>query len=459
VIEFAGDRTVRYWNPAAERIFGWSAAEVLGRPNPIVPDDEWDDHVARTTTLLAEGGEIDAVRRRLRSDGEPVDVRIHCTPLADSDGMVVIAEDVTDRVRAEEQLRKTQEMHLRVIENIGDVISLIDREGNVVFSSIGDALGGRLTSDEEPGWFGLRLHPDDLPAAEQRIAAAFAGAEPELLQVRIRHDDGSWRIFEGLATCLRDERDAPEFVLSVARDVTERSRLEFDLAQAQRLEAVGRLSAGIAHDFNNLLTAITGYAQLSLGWLGDREPDTRRALKQIADGTERGARLVQQLLAFSRQQFLQPSLLDLNAVVGRLRELLERVLGEHVVLRFELGENVPTVWADDGQIEQAILNLALNSRDAMPGGGLLTIRTGGAELAAGSYAVVSVEDDGEGMDDETRSHIFEPFFTTKQVGKGTGLGLASVYGVTQQSGGLIEVESEPGQGSTFRIFLPTAPGS
>jgi signal transduction histidine kinase len=241
--------------------------------------------------------------------------------------------------------------------------------------------------------------------------------------------------------------------------MTDRRQLEFDLAQAQRLEAVGRLAAGIAHDFNNLLTAITGYTQLSLGWLGDREPETKRALHQIADGSERAARLVQQLLAFSRRQLLWPSLLDLNSIVGGVRELLERVLGDEIVVQIELGDGVPPVWADHGQVEQAILNLALNARDAMPDGGVLTIRTGAAELEAGSYAVVSVEDNGEGMDDETRSHIFEPFYTTKAVGKGTGLGLASVYGMTQQSGGLIEVESEPGRGSIFRIYLPTAPNS
>ena len=238
------------------------------------------------------------------------------------------------------------------------------------------------------------------------------------------------------------------------------------LRHSQKLEAVGRLAGGVAHDFNNLLTAIIGYAALLRQRLDD--PAAREQAGLIHQAGEQAAGLTRQLLAFSRKQLLQPRLVDLNVVIRNLHRLLQRIIGEHIEILTEATSATGCVRADPGQIEQVIINLGVNARDAMPRGGRLTVRTvdlhldGGAaefELAAGDYVAIEVADTGEGMDAETRSRIFEPFFTTKGPGKGTGLGLATVYGIVKQSGGGIAVESEPGRGSTFRILLPQAHGT
>jgi PAS domain S-box-containing protein len=250
----------------------------------------------------------------------------------------------------------------------------------------------------------------------------------------------------------------------VAADITERKHLEKQLRQAQKMEAVGRLAGGVAHDFNNLLTAIIGYSQLALGRLHHEDPMLKE-IEEIEKAGQRAAGLTNQLLAFSRRQVLQPQVLDLNAVVADLGKMLERLIGEDIVLTTSLDPDIGRVKADRGQIEQLIMNLAVNSRDAMPGGGSLSIKTFNAELDSsytaehinarpGPHVVLAISDNGTGIDKETQSKIFEPFFTTKGDGKGTGLGLSTVYGIVQQSEGHIALYSETGQGATFKIYLP-----
>jgi two-component system, cell cycle sensor histidine kinase and response regulator CckA len=252
--------------------------------------------------------------------------------------------------------------------------------------------------------------------------------------------------------------------LTLANDVTERHELEQQLRQAQRMEAVGRLAGGIAHDFNNLLTTILGYSELLLDRLESGDA-IRGDVEEIRKAGDRAASLTRQLLAFSRKQVLQPKPFDLNAGVANLERMLGRLIGEDVELQTRLDPALGIVVADPGQIDQVIMNLAINARDAMPEGGRLTIETANAELGddfvrqhmgarAGPYVMLGVSDTGVGMNEETRERIFEPFFTTKEPGKGTGLGLAMVYGIVKQSGGYIWVESEPGSGSSFRIYLP-----
>jgi nitrogen-specific signal transduction histidine kinase len=253
----------------------------------------------------------------------------------------------------------------------------------------------------------------------------------------------------------------------IQRDVTVRMHLEEQLRNAQQLEAIGRLAGGVAHDFNNILSIIMGHGELLLGAVGADER-ARNGLEQIRRAADRAASLTQQLLAFSRKQVLQPKVLDLNEAVADVQKMLSRVIGEDIELVASLHPSLASVKADPGQVEQVLMNLAVNARDAMPHGGKLVMETSnvevGVELARtldlplGRYAMLKVSDTGHGMDAATLSHVFEPFFTTKPMGKGTGLGLATVYGIVKQSGGSIQVESGAGSGTTFRIYLPATEG-
>jgi len=265
-------------------------------------------------------------------------------------------------------------------------------------------------------------------------------------------------------TVVRDAGGRATGTLSIGEDITEHQRLEQQFRQAQKMEAVGRLAGGIAHDFNNLLTAILGYADLVHDDLPVRDP-RREDVHEIQRAAQRAAELTRQLLAFSRQQVLEPRILDLNEVLEGMDKLLRRLIGEDVQLETHLAEHVGRVMADPGQIEQVVVNLAVNSRDAMPEGGKLTLETADVDLdqtyarthdvvQQGRYVMLAVSDTGSGMDEATKARIFEPFFTTKQQGKGTGLGLATVYGIVKQSGGYVWVYSEPGRGTTFKVYLP-----
>jgi len=282
-------------------------------------------------------------------------------------------------------------------------------------------------------------------------------------EVRWRRRDGTVIIARLSGRAVADDQGRNAGVEMIAEDVTERRALEDQLRQAQKMEAIGRLAGGVAHDFNNLLTAIIGYSDLVREQIASET--TRRDLDEVRAAAMRAAELTRQLLAFSRKQVLTPAVLDLNLRVGGLQAMLQRLIGEHVKLQTSLSADLWRVKGDAGQVEQVIVNLAVNARDAMPHGGRLTIGTHNQDVDAalarrlgamptGRYVVLTVTDTGSGMDAETKKHLFEPFFTTKDRGKGTGLGLASVYGIVKQSDGFIFVDSEPGQGTTFTIYLP-----
>ncbi|HXB53988.1 MAG TPA: response regulator [Vicinamibacteria bacterium] len=304
--------------------------------------------------------------------------------------------------------------------------------------------------------------PEEIPALMEELETP-AWPKSDWLRVwKHRRKDGSIINVETGANAITFQ--GRKAVLVLAHDVTEKKKLEAQLLQSQKMEAVGQLAGGVAHDFNNLLGVITGYTDLLLKDLGAQHAGTRRA-EQIRKAADRAAGLTRQLLAFSRKQVLQPKVLDLNAIVLDVEKMLHRLIGEDIQLVTVLGEALGRVKADPGQIEQVIVNLSVNARDAMPRGGKLIIETANAELdglyagtrtevTAGPYAMLAVSDTGHGMDTETMSHIFEPFYTTKEEGKGTGLGLSTVFGIVKQSCGHVGVYSEVGKGTTFRVYLP-----
>jgi PAS domain S-box-containing protein len=377
-----------------------------------------------------------------------------------------------DAARAEAARARSEQRFRKLVEYSSDVITLLDGAGRIVYSTQaqqptlgydqGELVGHRVVD---------LVHPDDGERAQALLRSVLApGAAVTRDALRVRHKNGTWRDLE-IAAVNRLDDPIVEAIVVTYHDVTDRKRAEAALRaleeqhrQAQKMEAIGRLASGVAHDFNNLLTAILGSAELLLEDLPADHPgrveaeETRKAALRAAD-------LTRQLLAFSRQQVLVPQVLDLNAVVTNVDKMLRRVIGEDVELRTVQAPGIDAVRADPGQLEQVLLNLAVNARDAMPRGGELTIETANVDLDAayvaehpaatpGRYVTFAVRDTGTGMDAETQARLFEPFFTTKEKGKGTGLGLATVYGIVKQSGGHISVRSEPGQGTTVTVCLP-----
>jgi len=344
-------------------------------------------------------------------------------------------------------LRSREELFRSLIENASDVITILSADGTSLYESPAVARVLGRSPDELVGLpnFAL-LHSDDLPAVKETFARILAGEEPGPIELRLRHRDGSWRTVEAIG---RRRRQEGEWVVVVNyRDVTDQRQLQEQLMHGQKLEAVGRLAGGIAHDFNNLLTAIGGYSQFLVAGFDDDDPRREDAL-EIVRASERAAALTGQLLAFSRNQVLLAEVLDLGEIIAGLEKLLSRLLGEGAELSTSI-EPGCLVRADRGQLEQVVTNLALNARDAMPSGGKVEL----AVRRLDGKVELCVSDTGVGMDEETVKHVFEPFFTTKDPGKGTGLGLATVYGIVTQSGGEVAVESKPGEGSTFRVLLP-----
>jgi PAS domain S-box-containing protein len=367
--------------------------------------------------------------------------------------------------RFRKQLAEKEELFRLISENAADMIAVVDTSGQRLYNSPSyqKLLG---YSQEELGKTSAfeQIHADDRAAVLEAANEARRSGMGRTVEYRIRHKDGRWLTLESTASVVRNRDGEVEKLVIVNRDITERKKLEEQLNRSQKLEAIGRLSGGVAHDFNNLLGLIIGYSEALQEHIPADDP-YREAVDEIQNAGKRAAALTQQLLAFSRKQVLEPRILNLNSIITDLEKMLRRLVGENIAIHLLLAPDTGMVKADRSQIEQVILNLVVNARDAMPEGGKLTIETGNWTLdrstvlrhpyvIPGPYALLKVTDTGCGMDAELQSHIFEPFFTTKEKGKGTGLGLATAYGVIKQSGGYIWVDSEVGKGTTFRIYLP-----
>ncbi|HEX6273578.1 MAG TPA: response regulator [Polyangiaceae bacterium] len=380
-----------------------------------------------------------------------------------------------EHFRLANELAQERQLLSRILDSMDDGVVALDQAGNVIaVNPRAKKLLGVGPHELVPKtWIttsGIFL-PDQrtpLPAEQDPLAHAMAGRSTRQTEIYVKNHVIAGVELTATATPLRDGGRATVGGIVVFRDVTEQHRLERQLSQAQKMEAVGQLAGGIAHDFNNLLAVITGYGELLQAQFkpGDEGHDD---LGQLLAASQRAAQLTKQLLAFSRRQIFQPKVLDLNEVVANVEKMLKRVIGEDIDLKTVLSPHAGSVRADPGQIEQVIVNLTVNARDAMPNGGKLTIETTGivldeecvdanTRIQPGQYVVLAVSDTGTGMDADTQRHIFEPFFTTKEPGKGTGLGLATVYGIVQQFGGHVLLYSEVGHGTTFKIYLPRIEG-
>jgi len=454
-------------NSAWENTLGFTKEELLTTPylDFVHPEDR------KSTTVearkVATGNSSTRFENRYRcKDGSYKWFQWIATPVFDQQLIYAAARDITERKRVGAALRRSEERVRCLVDSniigvsIGDlhgkIIDANDAFLRIVGYTRSEILSGKLRWDTitPPGY-----RDSDQRAIEQiKITGVAHPWEKEFL----RKDGSRVAVLIGIATLVAAEGDI-ECVAFVV-DVSERKKLEQQLRQGQKMEAVGRLSGGIAHDFNNLLMVIIGYGELLVERLGENDP-LRKNAEEINKAGQRAASLTQQLLAFSRQQVLQPKILDLNSVVADVKKMLGRLISEDIEVTTLLDPNLGRVQADQGQIEQVIVNLAVNARDAMPHGGKLTIETANMEvddayaaqhrpMPPGSFIMLSVSDTGIGMDAETQSNIFEPFFTTKERGKGTGLGLATVYGVLKQSDGFIWVDSELGNGTTFKVLLP-----
>ena len=469
-IAFDRSWRITYLNREAERVLAMSGADVADLPGKVL----WE------LWPQLSGTSLEGQYRRAMEEQKPahfeyysetrkvwLELNLHPSP----EGLGLFFRDIGERKDAEESLRQS-EARLRLALEAGncgiwdweiptDHVTWSDRVYELHGVAKGD-FGGRVED------FTRLVHPEDKARVGATIRRAMEGGEDYQVDFRIVRPDGAVRWLTTGGRVQFDAERRPVRMLGVTTDITERKRVEEQLRQVQQLEVVGRLAGGVAHEVNNQMSVVLGCADFVLR--RSDVPDPARAdVEQMRNAAERSAAVTSQLLAFSRRQILRLSPLDLNQVVTELEPILQRTVGEDVTLRLKLEPGLGSIRADRGQIEQVLLNLTLNARDAMPLGGMLSLETSstsldddymqrrqGVAISPGAYAVLAVSDTGHGMDPEIRQHIFEPFFTTKGIGKGTGLGLSTVYGIVKQSGGYVWVYSEAGIGTAFKIYLPLA---
>ncbi|HUI72363.1 MAG TPA: PAS domain-containing protein [Spirochaetia bacterium] len=471
------DERIILANNASERIFGTVAGGLTGKNLREYLDERETRHVRAETEKRSRGETSLYEVEIMRSDGERRCLQVIAAPHYDTQnhfsGALATFQDVTDTLLLKRELEEERIRFMTLISSLPDAVYMKDLEGRFVVANPAVAemmhaespqdLIGKTDYDFYP-----REQADEYRADERRL---LEDGQPIVNKSEPKNLTGALRWVLTTKVRLLGEGGKPRGLVGVSRDVTERVKAEEDrgrlhaqLQQAQKMEAVGRLAGGIAHDFNNILTAIYGYGEWGLS-LTTESDQARHCFTEIMHASTRAASLTSQLLTFSRRRVLELRSVDVGELVKGTLDMLRRLLGESIDVHSHISDGLWKVRADPGQLEQVVINLAVNARDAMPTGGTLTIETGNthlrsddveqhAETRAGDYVVLSMTDTGHGMDETTIKHLFEPFFTTKRIGKGTGLGLATVYGIVKQSGGHIDCHSEPGRGTTFTVLLP-----
>ena len=464
------DGSITSWNPAAERLFGFTAAEAIGQSiNIIVPPDRR----AEVRDIIERAGRGDHIQHhetsRVCKDGRHVEVSLSISPILSVAGKIIgiskTVHDITERKQTRQALDQEIEERRRIFETSNDLILVTDTGGNFIqVSPSVTAILGYQPSDMIGHSAVEFIHPDDLEHTRKEMRAARRGQSKRSFETRYVDNMGKAVALNWTGTW----SEPVQRHFFIGRDLTEKQAAEAQLRHAQRMDAVGQLTGGVAHDFNNILTVITG----TIGILREavaNQPQLVTIADLIDEAAERGANLTKHLLAFARKQPLQPLEIDVNALVLESAKLLHPTLGKHIEIAPLLAEDAWTALVDPSQLTTAVLNLALNARDAMPNGGKLTIETGNivldesyanmhSELAPGNYVMIAVSDTGSGIPAALLERVFEPFFTTKEVGRGTGLGLSMVFGFVKQSGGHVKIYSEEGLGTSVKIYLPRATG-
>ncbi len=464
---------ITFLNPVAERATGWPMSEAVGRPLSevfkIISEDSRESVENPADKVLRMGAVVGLANHTLliRRDGREVPVDDSGAPIRDAqgkvNGVVLVFRDVTARRETEREIAESGRRYQLLFNANPQPMWVFDQK-TLQFLAVNNAAVNSYGYSREE-FLRMRISDirpqEDVPRLLDSVASAGGGLNTDG-PWRHRKKDGTVILVEITSHLL--DFDGREACIVLASDVTERKRLEEQVQQSQKLESIGRLAGGVAHDFNNLLTVINGYSEMLLADVPEDSP-FRDSLHEIRAAGERASALTQQLLAFSRKQIVKPSVINLNLVAGDIRKMLRRLIPENIELATRLSPDLGNITADPGQLQQVIMNLAVNARDAMPAGGTLVIETANvefdeayasthAETRPGPHVMLAVSDTGTGMSPEVKSRIFEPFFTTKPTGSGTGLGLATVYGMVKQAGGWIWVYSEPGRGSTFKVYFP-----
>ncbi|MDF1755511.1 MAG: PAS domain-containing protein [Verrucomicrobiales bacterium] len=457
-------------SPGAEKLLGFPKEEWTETPgfwkSRIHPEDR-DRAVEFCVQQTHQLEDHHFSYRMIRKNGDVVWVRDLVKVIIENDRPVKlrgILVDVTEQVLSEEKINNLNRRFRALIEYNSGCISLLDEQFEIFYSSrsVEGATGENETASE--GSLLNSCHPDDRPVLEASLEKAVAApGTPVNISWRSRHSNGHWVYFDGVATSLLNDKAVNAIVLNF-RDITDQRKLESELREAQKMEAIGRLAGGVAHDFNNILSVISGYGSL-LTLPGNDEEEIQKAAREIVDAANRASNLTKQLLAFGRQQVIQKSVIDLNECIRNLSKMLKQLIGNDQELVLNLAPGRLAIKADSGMIDQVLLNLAINARDAMESGGVLEIGTNRSslikegnrsdtKLPPGDYINLTVTDTGKGIPVEHLNRIFDPFFTTKELAKGTGLGLSTVYGIIEQHDGGITIDSEIGTGSTFTVSFP-----